>query len=211
VLSYVDSFSRSVEDAGGGRMRYADAPADRRAQRRRRRLPAPAGPFDPVPPLVRPYPVPPRCDAGAAGSRLPRPARAPRVGAPARDDPGARRALRDGQSGQEDLNLAALLAWIDPPDGNDRCRGGRARGDPLLYPPAGPSTDPTFDNEILAPLIGTTASQPVLAGALRGQLAPIWRLLWQALGLLRQLPEGASVEARWTVDKTRSARTTSPR
>ncbi len=57
-----------------------------------------------------------------------------------------------GQSELEDRNLATLLAWIDPPPG-----GGAAAAavgeDPLASPPAGPATDPGFDNEVLAPLI----------------------------------------------------------
>src|SRR5260370_33263222 len=58
-----------------------------------------------------------------------------------------------GQSPVEDLNLAALLGWIDPPAGMTGRDAAAAAEDPLTWPPAGPATDPTFDNEVLAPLI----------------------------------------------------------
>ncbi len=58
-----------------------------------------------------------------------------------------------GQSAVEDQNLAALLGWIDPPAGMTGPEAAAAAEDPLTWPPAGPTTDPTFDNEVLAPLI----------------------------------------------------------
>ena len=72
-----------------------------------------------------------------------------------------------GQSQVEDQNLAALMGWIDPPAGLDRPRGGAAAEDPLTWPPAGPATDPTFDNEVLAPLIracGRPGNEPWRSG-----------------------------------------------
>ncbi|MFH9739914.1 hypothetical protein ACH4MA_19785 [Streptomyces roseolus] len=136
-----------------------------------------------------------------------------------------------GQSSLEDQHLGALLAWIDPADGE---RGDRAahraelardeRGQ-LFCPPAGPATDPAFDNQLLAPAIeaydrarqavgaaedGETADA-ALAGLHRAerevrrlvvsQLKPTWDATWRALGLLRALPEGARVEDRWTRDR----------
>ena len=62
-----------------------------------------------------------------------------------------------GQSAMEDQHLGALLAWIDPPPGLDgptsaaRAQTGRAPDGLLLSPPAGPATDPLFDNRVLAP------------------------------------------------------------
>jgi hypothetical protein len=119
-----------------------------------------------------------------------------------------------GQSPAEDLNLAALVGWIDPPEGHTGRRAALAAEDPLIWPPAGPSTDPTFDNEVLEQLItacsraaasgGSHAqrrARSALAKALRGQLAPTWRLMWQAAGLLRGLPPGGHVAARWDADK----------
>ncbi|MDG4865745.1 hypothetical protein P8605_47110, partial [Streptomyces sp. T-3] len=64
-----------------------------------------------------------------------------------------------GQSSLEDQHLGALLAWIDPPEGTSgaeaalRAELGRDRAGQLLCPPAGPATDPAFDNKLLAPAI----------------------------------------------------------
>ncbi|MEV0080579.1 hypothetical protein AB0H58_29570 [Nocardia neocaledoniensis] len=116
-----------------------------------------------------------------------------------------------GQSALEDGNLAALLGWIDPPRGYTGAEAAAIAEDPLQTPPAGPATDPGFDNEELAPLItayNTAADENArsvaaerLERSLRGQLEPTWRLMWRALELLRALPEGASVENRWTDDR----------
>jgi hypothetical protein len=119
-----------------------------------------------------------------------------------------------GQSPTEDLNLAALLGWIDPPQGLTGPQAAAAAEDPLTWPPAGPVTDPTFDNEVLARLMaacdraaatGEATAQrrarSALAQALRSQLAPTWQLMWQAADLLRGLPPGGHVAARWDADK----------
>ncbi|ROT31941.1 hypothetical protein [Micromonospora sp. HM5-17] len=117
-----------------------------------------------------------------------------------------------GQSPLEDNHLAALLAWIDPPDGLTGAEAAARAEDPLTWPPAGPLTDPTFDNEVLAPLIAAYAeagddpgrqarAREALAEALRGQLAPTWRLMWRGLALLRDLPPGARVAQRWAEDR----------
>jgi len=109
-----------------------------------------------------------------------------------------------GQSGLEDSNLAALLGWIDPTDGLDGPAAAAIAEDPVLFPPAGPSTDPSFDNEILAPALAGVAkgADPRgLTAAIEGQLTPTWRLMWRAVELLRALPEGASVAARWAADR----------
>ncbi|MBN6055727.1 hypothetical protein JYK22_27595 [Nonomuraea sp. RK-328] len=98
-----------------------------------------------------------------------------------------------GQSGLEDANLAALMAWITTGPSDDA-------EDPLVWPPAGPATDPGFDAEVLAPAIEAGAAERVTE-ALRGQLEPTWRLMWQAVDLLRDLPEGASVAQRWEQDR----------
>ena len=55
-----------------------------------------------------------------------------------------------GQLPSEDLNLAALLGWIDPPAGMDGPQAARA-GE--ASPPAGPDSDPNWDAETLAELI----------------------------------------------------------
>jgi hypothetical protein len=105
-----------------------------------------------------------------------------------------------GQSAVEDQNLAALLGWIDPPTGVSGADAARAAEDPLIWPPAGPATDPTFDNEVLAPLIGS-AEGSALERALARVLDPTWTLVWRAIELLNGLPEGGSVESRWGEDK----------
>jgi len=119
-----------------------------------------------------------------------------------------------GQSPAEDLNLAALAGWIEPPDGLSGWEAAAAAEDPLTWPPAGPATDPTFDNEVLAPLIaahdqaraaGDIAAmgrvRTRLEQALASQLLPTWRLMWRAVELLRGLPPGGHVGMRWCADK----------
>ncbi|OII65717.1 hypothetical protein BJP40_16095 [Streptomyces sp. CC53] len=136
-----------------------------------------------------------------------------------------------GQSSLEDQHLGALLAWIDPPEGEQgaaaalRAELGRDRDGQLLCPPAGPATDPAFDNRLLAPAIerydrarqalataedGEAADERL--GALHRaesevrrllltQLRPTWDAVWRALGLLRDLPAGPRVADRWTRDR----------
>ncbi|MBL1079891.1 hypothetical protein JK358_36390 [Nocardia sp. 2] len=116
-----------------------------------------------------------------------------------------------GQSSLEDGNLAALLGWIDPPEGLTGQQAAAVAEDPLRSPPAGPATDPGYDNEELAPLISAfndavdekaidTALER-LEQSVRSQLEPTWRLMWRGLGLLNALPEGASVAKRWDRDR----------
>ncbi|HEX6498733.1 MAG TPA: hypothetical protein VF054_06830 [Micromonosporaceae bacterium] len=117
-----------------------------------------------------------------------------------------------GQSALEDANLAALLGWIDPPPGMTGAQAAAAAEDPSTSPPAGPTTDPTFDNEILAPAIeayqrsagdaaATRRALAHLESVLYSQLEPTWRLMWRGVDMLRGLPPGASVAARWTEDR----------
>jgi hypothetical protein len=117
-----------------------------------------------------------------------------------------------GQSPAEDLSLAALLGWIDPPDGLNGFEAAAVAEDPLTSPPAGPATDPGFDNEVLAPLIASVdragedpaalaRAEGALRAALSGQLKPTWRLMWRAIGLLRGLPAGGRVASRWERDR----------
>lgn len=135
-----------------------------------------------------------------------------------------------GQSAFEDQHLAALLAWITPDAvlryGMQRrgsahdagpVTGARAAllaEDPLVFPSAGPSTDPEFDAKVLSPLITAqreaegdpvaerSAEQAVRAALLR-QLEPTWTLMWQGLDLLRSLPEATHDAHRWMVDRSR--------
>ena len=97
-----------------------------------------------------------------------------------------------GQSDLEDANLAALLGWIDPPPGQTGQQAARAAEDPLRSPPAGPATDPNFDNEVLegrmqairdAALSGDAAAmhraQAAMDAVIRDQLAPTWGVMWR--------------------------------
>ena len=119
-----------------------------------------------------------------------------------------------GQSAAEDANLAALLGWIDPPPGMTGAAAARAAEDPVRFPPSGPATDPSFDNEVLQARIGAVRAakatgdggalhraQAATDAALRTQLEPTWELMWRAVGLLRALPEGAHVADRWQSDR----------
>ncbi|RAY16091.1 hypothetical protein DPM19_03930 [Actinomadura craniellae] len=116
-----------------------------------------------------------------------------------------------GQSSLEDGNLAALLGWIDPPEGLTGPQAAALAEDPVASPPAGPATDPSFDNEVLAPAIagydeaadetGLSHAKERLRTVLSSQLVPTWELMWRAIGLLRALPEGANVAARHDRDR----------
>ncbi|MEV4479115.1 hypothetical protein [Micromonospora coxensis] len=117
-----------------------------------------------------------------------------------------------GQSTVEDLHLPALLGWIDPPAGLTGAQAAARAEDPGTCPPAGPATDPDFDNRVLAPAVAAYAEageDPVAVAAayaelervLRDQLAPTWELMWRGVGLLRALPPGARVAGRWDGDK----------
>ncbi|MCZ2523330.1 hypothetical protein [Streptomyces sp. HB2AG] len=125
-----------------------------------------------------------------------------------------------GQSGLEDQHLGALLAWIDPPGGTDGAEAAAEaelarRPDGLLVcPPAGPATDPEFDNKHLAPAMGRYDAARSAGDAaarrraaeeveelVRGQLEPTWHRVWDGLELLRALPAGRRVEERWRRDR----------
>jgi hypothetical protein len=119
-----------------------------------------------------------------------------------------------GQSPAEDASLGALLGWIDPPSGMSGAQAAAAAEDPVHCPPAGPATDPTFDNEVLEQRIlavrtarmtgdgrACDRARNALTQALATQLEPTWALMWQAVGLLRAIPHGGHVPARWDADK----------
>jgi len=136
-----------------------------------------------------------------------------------------------GQSSLEDQHLAALLAWIDPPAGVPGAEAALdaelrrdARGQ-LVCPPAGPATDPAFDNKLLAPAIERydrartalaaaedgleaddrlgelTAAEREIRSLVEGITRPTWDAVWHGIDLLRALPEGAHAVDRWTRDR----------
>ncbi|WP_369378720.1 hypothetical protein [Streptomyces sp. cg36] len=136
-----------------------------------------------------------------------------------------------GQSSLEDQHLGALLAWIDPPEGvtgaeaalaAELARDGAGQ---LLCPPAGPATDPAFDNKLLAPaidrydrarqavhaaedgeaadalLVGLARAESEIRELVAAQLRPTWESVWRALDLLEELPEAPRARERWTRDR----------
>ncbi|MFD6194738.1 hypothetical protein [Streptomyces sp. NPDC060275] len=141
-----------------------------------------------------------------------------------------------GQSTLEDQHLGALLAWIAP-DGAEGAEGAtgaeaarraelaRDADGQLLCPPAGPATDPAFDNKLLAPAIerydrartalaaaedgleaddrlgALTAAEREIRTLVESRTRPTWDAVWRGLDLLRELPEGAHAEERWTRDR----------
>ncbi|MGF1428507.1 hypothetical protein [Kitasatospora sp. LaBMicrA B282] len=131
-----------------------------------------------------------------------------------------------GQSLLEDQHLAAQLAWHLTPEGLTGAQAaewaetGRGADGQLLHPPAGPATDPRFDEKLLAPAIGRydaamTGLRQGRAGAERevaacvaelrelllGVLLPTWADVWAGLDLLRTLPPGGHVAERWESDR----------
>ncbi|MFC9810853.1 hypothetical protein ACFVJM_02085 [Streptomyces virginiae] len=131
-----------------------------------------------------------------------------------------------GQSNLEDQHLGALLAWIAPSGGGSgaeaalRAELGRDEQGQLLCPPAGPATDPAFDNKLLAPAIARyDAARAALAAgpgdddrevrtaerAVRrlvvDQMSSTWWATWEAIDLVRALPPGERAEERWTRDR----------
>ncbi len=109
-----------------------------------------------------------------------------------------------------------------------RAESGRDREGQLLCPPAGPATDPAFDNRLLAPAIERyDRARQALAAAEDGeaaderlgalhraeseirrllltQMRPTWDAVWRALGLLQGPAAGQRVADRWTRTAGRS-------
>ncbi|MGW0902604.1 hypothetical protein [Streptomyces sp. NPDC002853] len=136
-----------------------------------------------------------------------------------------------GQSSLEDQHLGALLAWIEAPEGTSgadaalRAELARDKDGQLLCPPAGPATDPAFDNRLLAPAIErydrargvlATAQDGIQADARLAELSaaereirsliesrtrPTWDAVWRGLDALCTLPEAPHAADRWTRDR----------
>lgn len=113
-----------------------------------------------------------------------------------------------GQLPSEDLNLGALLGWIDPPAGMDGPQAARA-GEAV--PPAGPDSDPNWDAETLVALIkdwhaakddaSRAAVRCDLEHEIREQLTPTWTACWRSLAHLDSLPVADHVASRWHDDR----------
>ncbi|MEU1280655.1 hypothetical protein [Streptomyces sp. NPDC005805] len=136
-----------------------------------------------------------------------------------------------GQSSLEDQHLGALLSWVDPPGGETgaeaalRAELARDGEGQLLCPPAGPATDPAFDNRLLAPAMerfdrarrlleaaedGASADEKLaelhraereIRRLVASVTRPTWDAVWRTLELVRALPEGSRVADRWTRDR----------
>ncbi|MEV1020740.1 hypothetical protein [Streptomyces sp. NPDC050264] len=136
-----------------------------------------------------------------------------------------------GQSSLEDQHLGALLAWIAAPQGTSgaeaalRAELDRGPDGQLLCPPAGPATDPAFDNKLLAPAIERydrartrlaatedaveadgrlaelTAAEREIHILVESRTRPTWDAVWRGLDLLCTLPEGPRAAERWTRDR----------
>lgn len=128
-----------------------------------------------------------------------------------------RRHWATGQSGLEDEDLHVLLSWIDPPnDQSGRAAAAQMEADRVngIVPSAGPTPDPSWDRDILEPLLdsfntarGQDASPAVVASlsgptrsAVGKALGHAWRSTWRAHHLLSELQVGASVPHRWASD-----------
>ncbi|WP_405419124.1 hypothetical protein [Streptomyces erythrochromogenes] len=118
-----------------------------------------------------------------------------------------------GQSTLENQNLASLMAWITPPPGLNVEQALAEAENPDVCPPAGPSTSPEFDNRDLAPAIrnfgkaSALGDPQTLADAetelrelIAGQIQPTWRMVWQAISLLRSVPEAPRTAKRFEND-----------
>lgn len=113
-----------------------------------------------------------------------------------------------GQLPSEDLNLSALLGWIDPAEGADGPTAAREGED---LPPAGPLSDPNWDARELSSLINhwheartEQARSAVLREfdfEVRDQFVHTWEGCWRALSLVGTLPEADSVAHRWERDR----------
>jgi hypothetical protein len=127
-----------------------------------------------------------------------------------------------GQSSLEDQHLGALLAWTAPPPGESgalaarRAELARDGSGQLLVPPAGPATDPAFDNGLLAPAMSRydaaraagpgdgralTRAEEELRALVAAQMLPTWDAVWRSVELLRALPAGVHAEERWVRDR----------
>ncbi len=123
-----------------------------------------------------------------------------------------------GISDLETEDLHVQLAWIDPPKGKKGATAAAVveaqRFDGTL-PAAGPAPDPSWDRDVLAPLIDafnkkrdraedhatvTRLGKPIRQ-AVAAALRPTWDATWQAIDLLRALPEAPSVAGRWATDR----------
>lgn len=113
-----------------------------------------------------------------------------------------------GQLPSEDLNLAALLGWIEPPADSDGPRAARVGEE---SPPAGPDSDPHWDARVLEALVQDWHAaeddawrarvRGELESEIREQLSLAWSDCWRTLDCLAALPVAEHVSSRWDADR----------
>ncbi|MFX0578747.1 hypothetical protein [Nocardia nepalensis] len=118
-----------------------------------------------------------------------------------------------GQSTFEDQNLASVMAWIAPPQNVSVEQALLDAENPVICPPAGPSTSPEFDNRQLQSAIrnfdaarqsgnvdAINAARQELHDLIGEQIKPTWRTMWDAVAQLSSVPEAPSAAKRFESD-----------
>ncbi|PWW60223.1 hypothetical protein [Actinokineospora spheciospongiae] len=119
-----------------------------------------------------------------------------------------------GQSALEDRNLASIMAWIEPPSGLTVAQALEDAENPTVWPPAGPTTSPEFDNTYLSTAIkrfdaaraagdpaAIATAQADLHDLIGAQIKPTWRMMWDAIALLRGVAEAPRTSTRLAQDR----------
>jgi hypothetical protein len=115
-----------------------------------------------------------------------------------------------GQTEPEDVNLATALAWIDPPEGQSGVQA--AEEAEASVQPAGPVPDPGWDADVLEGVIdsyrtrrrgGVPEDKAIeeLRDVVVEALLPAYNGCFDAVALVTDLPEAASVSTRWANDR----------
>ena len=128
-----------------------------------------------------------------------------------------------GLSDLESEDLHVQLAWIDPPAGATGAGAAASEEDRRFsgeLPGAGPTPDPSWDRDVLDPLVAefsTTRNRAEdhrtvtrlgagIRAAVEDALEPTWAATWRTIELLRGLPEAGTVAQRWLDDRTEFTR-----
>ncbi len=129
-----------------------------------------------------------------------------------------RRHWVSGLSDLESEDLHVQLAWVDPPAGSTGAAAAAAAEDNRfagVLPAAGPTPDPTWDRDVLDPLVADFTQRrqrsddnaavvrlgQAIRTAVEDALRPTWEATWRCRDLVLGLPEGHSVAARWANDR----------
>lgn len=123
-----------------------------------------------------------------------------------------------GLSDLESEDLHVQLGWIDPPaalSGADGAAAIEAERFDGTVPAAGPTPDPSWDRDVLEPLVAEfnevrarrddAATVGELGGdivnAVESALSSSWDATWKSIDLVRSLPPAASIANRWATDR----------